>query len=361
MYELNWPTAALVVGGVERQVLAGYLAAQSFVTRTPLRLHLGCGSVLLDGWVNIDMGGAPYLVLDLRLGPPFPDASVDRIHSEHMFEHFRLADAQLLMTEAHRVLKPGGVFRTGMPDLATILARLVPGVARSAMDSGPGLPVGGHSRGVHQCDVSRLGAPVPVRRERALPSTRPLWLRAGTEGPVGPVVVPGPARPRDQTGNRAHRRGGEMRPGRADRRFAGGPVVISITRPALPPLSEYVALLERIWSSRMLSNFCGVRHCPGGAGDRRLGRQICSLRLQRRRSLDPRSSCAGRPPKSRAPVPSYTFNSTVNAILWNDLTPVFVDIDPETLNMDPADAAERVTGAGAILATHVFRQSGSGR
>ena len=69
------------------------------------------------------MGGAPDLVLDLRLGLPFPDASVDRIHSEHMFEHFRLADAQLLMTEAHRVLKPGGVCRTGVPDLATILAR----------------------------------------------------------------------------------------------------------------------------------------------------------------------------------------------------------------------------------------------
>ncbi len=31
--------------------------------------------------------------------------------------------------------------------------------------------------------------------------------------------------------------------------------MIPITRPALPPLPQYVALLERIWSSRMLSNF----------------------------------------------------------------------------------------------------------
>ncbi len=53
-------------------------------------------------------------------------------------------------------------------------------------------------------------------------------------------------------------------------------------------------------------------------------------------------------------MPSFTFNSTVNAILWNDLTPVFVDIDPETLNMDPVDAAAKADGASAILATHVF-------
>ena len=43
-----------------------------------------------------------------------------------------------------------------------------------------------------------------------------------------------------------------MRPGRAT---AEDLSVIPITRPGLPPLSEYVALLERIWSSRMLSNF----------------------------------------------------------------------------------------------------------
>jgi predicted SAM-dependent methyltransferase len=124
MYELNFPTAACVPGGVvEREVIDGYIAARPFLTRSPLRLHLGCGTVLLEGWVNVDMGGTPDLALDLRYGLPFPDASVDRIHSEHMFEHLRLADGQLLMAEAHRVLRPGGVMRIGMPDLESLLRR----------------------------------------------------------------------------------------------------------------------------------------------------------------------------------------------------------------------------------------------
>jgi predicted SAM-dependent methyltransferase len=104
-------------------VLADYAAAQAFGGRTPLRLHLGCGTVRLEDWVNIDRGGTPDLALDLRLGLPFPDASVDRIHSEHLLEHLRLADAQLLMSEAYRVMRPGGVMRIGMPDLERIVQR----------------------------------------------------------------------------------------------------------------------------------------------------------------------------------------------------------------------------------------------
>jgi dTDP-4-amino-4,6-dideoxygalactose transaminase len=62
----------------------------------------------------------------------------------------------------------------------------------------------------------------------------------------------------------------------------------------------------------------------------------------------------GLAPGSRVIVPSFTFNSTVNAILWNGLRPVLTDIDPETLNLDPAAVRERIDGAAAIVATHVF-------
>jgi dTDP-4-amino-4,6-dideoxygalactose transaminase len=54
-------------------------------------------------------------------------------------------------------------------------------------------------------------------------------------------------------------------------------------------------------------------------------------------------------------VQSFTFNSTVNALLWNRLTPVFVDIDPETLNVDCDDLQRRLTPATrAIVVTHIF-------
>lgn len=61
------------------------------------------------------------------------------------------------------------------------------------------------------------------------------------------------------------------------------------------------------------------------------------------------------PPDSECLVQSFTFNSTVNAVLWNRLRPVFVDIDPGTLNADVADLERRVTSkTRAIVMTHVF-------
>jgi dTDP-4-amino-4,6-dideoxygalactose transaminase len=62
----------------------------------------------------------------------------------------------------------------------------------------------------------------------------------------------------------------------------------------------------------------------------------------------------GLPPGSRVLAPSFTFNSTINAIIWNGHRPVFMDIDQNTLNVDPADVRRNLAGAGAILATHVF-------
>jgi dTDP-4-amino-4,6-dideoxygalactose transaminase len=130
--------------------------------------------------------------------------------------------------------------------------------------------------------------------------------------------------------------------------------MIPITRPALPPLADYVAMLERIWDSRMLSNFAQYASALEAMAADYLG-ATCVLTVS---SGDIALILALRslqlPPKSRVLVPSFTFNSTVNAILWNDLIPVFVDIDPETLNIDVADAARRIDGASAILATHVF-------
>lgn len=42
-------------------------------------------------------------------------------------------------------------------------------------------------------------------------------------------------------------------------------------------------------------------------------------------------------------VPSYTFVSTASAFLWNGAKPVFADIRPDTLNIDPASVRERIT------------------
>ncbi len=54
-------------------------------------------------------------------------------------------------------------------------------------------------------------------------------------------------------------------------------------------------------------------------------------------------------------VPSFTFASSVNALLYEGVTPVFVDIEPETYNLDPADLARKVTPqTRAIVVVDVF-------
>jgi dTDP-4-amino-4,6-dideoxygalactose transaminase len=52
-------------------------------------------------------------------------------------------------------------------------------------------------------------------------------------------------------------------------------------------------------------------------------------------------------------MPSFTFVSTANAVVLRGGIPVFVDIDPETLNLDPAEVAKAITKrTRAIFAVH---------
>ncbi|HNT74568.1 MAG TPA: DegT/DnrJ/EryC1/StrS family aminotransferase [Anaerolineae bacterium] len=54
-------------------------------------------------------------------------------------------------------------------------------------------------------------------------------------------------------------------------------------------------------------------------------------------------------------VPSFTFASSVNAILFEGATPVFVDVEPDTYNLDPDDVAQKVTSrTKAMMAVDIF-------
>ncbi|HEY4413852.1 MAG TPA: aminotransferase class I/II-fold pyridoxal phosphate-dependent enzyme, partial [Gaiellaceae bacterium] len=54
-------------------------------------------------------------------------------------------------------------------------------------------------------------------------------------------------------------------------------------------------------------------------------------------------------------VPAYTFPATANVVTLAGGRPVLVDVDPVTMNIDPADAARRVTPrTKAVLAVHLF-------
>lgn len=90
----------------------------------PVRLHLGCGERLFEGWINLDRDAPPRgaargpdVLLDLSLGLPVPEASVDRIHSEDFLEHIDREAGLRLIRDCRRALRPGGVMRLLTPDL----------------------------------------------------------------------------------------------------------------------------------------------------------------------------------------------------------------------------------------------------
>lgn len=81
------------------------------------RLHIGCGSYPIEGWLNVDIGDYPRTYyLDAGRPYPFPDNSFNYIFSEHLFEHLSLQQGITMLEECYRILKIGGKKRMAMPD-----------------------------------------------------------------------------------------------------------------------------------------------------------------------------------------------------------------------------------------------------
>ena len=93
-----------------------------------MKLHLGCGSHRLDGWVNLDIDSPLADVrADLRQPLPFQDGQVALIFCEHFHEHITRDEALGFLGECRRVLEPGGRLRLSTPDLRWVVAHYVAG------------------------------------------------------------------------------------------------------------------------------------------------------------------------------------------------------------------------------------------
>ncbi len=90
---------------------------------SPLQLHLGCGSVRLDGYVNVDIedwAGACDMIASAVELPMFADDSVDRVFNHALLEHIPPWLTLKTLSEWYRILKPGGTIRIEVPDLERI-------------------------------------------------------------------------------------------------------------------------------------------------------------------------------------------------------------------------------------------------
>lgn len=128
---------------------------------------------------------------------------------------------------------------------------------------------------------------------------------------------------------------------------------IFVTSPLLPPLEEFIPYLEKMWASRTLTNggdfhqeleaslarYLGVKYvCLFSNGTLALLTALQALRVTGEVITTP-----------------YSFVATSHTLLWNGLTPIFADIDPDTFNINPESIEELITpNTTAILPVHCY-------
>jgi len=92
-----------------------------------MKLHVGCGTNKLEGWVNIDgvKSCHPDLVHDLSMPLPYGDLSADELKAEGVLEHLDKYLRYCVFADWSRVLKVGGTIHIGVPDFKKLLSRIV--------------------------------------------------------------------------------------------------------------------------------------------------------------------------------------------------------------------------------------------
>lgn len=131
--------------------------------------------------------------------------------------------------------------------------------------------------------------------------------------------------------------------------------MIPLFRPSLPELKAYDRLISRSWKTGMLSNFSFYAQKMESLCSKYLDTKNVAVVGNCDIGLIIAISALDLPRNSEVIVPSFTFNSTVNAIVWNNLIPVFADIDRESLCIDPNDVARKITKqTKLIVGMHAF-------
>lgn len=128
---------------------------------------------------------------------------------------------------------------------------------------------------------------------------------------------------------------------------------IYVTQPHLPPLKEFIPYLEQIWDNKILTN--------NGPFHKQLEEALCEYLGVRHLALFTNGTIALVTAlqvlriSGEVITTPYSFVATAHSLLWNNIKPVFVDIDPRTGNLDPDRIEEAITPqTTAILPVHCY-------
>lgn len=128
---------------------------------------------------------------------------------------------------------------------------------------------------------------------------------------------------------------------------------IYVTQPFLPPLEEFLPDLRKIWESKVLTN--------GGPYHQRLEHALCEhlgvehVALFTNGTIALVTALQALRITGEVITTPYSFVATAHSLLWNGIRPVFVDVEPRTLNLDPAKIEAAITPqTTAIMPVHCY-------
>jgi len=128
---------------------------------------------------------------------------------------------------------------------------------------------------------------------------------------------------------------------------------IYVTQPSLPPLSEYVSILEGVWERGILTH--------NGPMVQQLEKELIAylnvknLVVVTSGTIALQLAIRALNLKGEIITTPFTWIATVSSIMWEKCTPVFADVQPDTFNIDPQKLEEKITDkTSAILPVHVF-------
>lgn len=128
---------------------------------------------------------------------------------------------------------------------------------------------------------------------------------------------------------------------------------VYVTQPYLPPLEEFVPYMEQIWNNKVLTN--------GGPMHQELEDALCEylgvkhIALFNNGTIALLTALQALRITGEVITTPYSFVATAHSLLWNGLKPVFVDIDPNTLNIDPSKIEAAITPqTTAIMPVHCY-------
>lgn len=128
---------------------------------------------------------------------------------------------------------------------------------------------------------------------------------------------------------------------------------VYVTQPNLPALEEFIPYLQQIWDNKILTN--------GGPMHQQLERELCNylgvdhIALFNNGTIALLTALQALRVTGEVITTPYSFVATAHSLLWNGIKPVFADIDPHTLNLNPAKIEAAITPqTTAIMPVHCY-------